>query len=254
MTYRIFRFLLVLLLISSCQDEKKTTELPLRFEKESIIKKAGENCDSADYDCTIISLELLRAKGPAKVSEKINRKLQEHAISTISSEENPQITDLEELTNSFISEYSRAAKDFTQEPTWEAYLNESLYSKDTNFVSIGITTEIFTGGAHGYKSLHFLNFDPQTGETLFWKDIFKPEFKHHVEKLFRKEHDIPADANINSTGFWFENDTFHLPANIGFTDEHVIIVYNSYEIAPYAAGDFYMEIPLEDVQTFRRNR
>lgn len=254
MTYRILRFLLVFLLISSCQDEKKTTELPLRFEKENIVKKAGENCDAAEYDCTIISLEVLKAKGPTEVSENINRVLQEHAIATISSEENPQIKDFEELTNNFISEYHKAAAEFSQEPPWEAYLNESIYRKDTALVSIGITTEIFTGGAHGYKSLHFLNFDPQTGETLAWKDILTPDFKDYVEKKFRKEQDIPADAGINSTGFWFENDTFHLPTNIGFTDEHVILVYNSYEIAPYAAGDFYMEIPLEEVRSFLKNQ
>ncbi len=250
MTYRIFRLLMVFLLISACEDEKKTTELPLRFEKQTIEKKVGENCDTAEYDCTVISLEVLRAKGPERVTENINRVLQEHVISIISSEENSRIKDLEELASTFISEYRKAAEEFSQEPPWEAYVNESIYKRDEVLISIGITTEIFSGGAHGYKSLHFLNFDPETGKTLTWKDIFTPDFKKYVEEKFRKEQEIPADANINSTGFWFENETFHLPANIGFTDEHVILIYNSYEIAPYATGDFYLEIPLQEVQSF----
>lgn len=248
---RYFLLLLIsILFIFSCQDETKEKLSPLRFDKENIVKRAGENCDSAPYDCTIISLEVLQAKGSSKVSNKINQTLREHVISIISSEENPQIKDLEELTDNFILEYQIAASEFSQEPPWEAYLTESIYRKDSILISIGITTEIFSGGAHGYRSLQFINFDPHTGSTLSWRDIFKPGFKEYAEKKFRNEQEIPEGANINSTGFWFDNDTFHLPENIGFTNEHVILVYNAYEIAPYAAGDFYMEIPLKEVRPF----
>lgn len=254
MTQRIFRILFITLLFTACQDEKKPAELPLRFEKETIIKKEGNNCDTADYDCTIISLEVLTAKGPEEVAQRINRVLKEHVITTISSEEHSTITNLEDLTSTFINDYKKAAESFSSEPPWEAYLNESIYRKDEELLSIGVTTEIFSGGAHGYKNLSFLNFDPQTGEQLSWKDIFNPGFKAHVEKRFRRDQNIPAEENINSTGFWFENDAFHLPANIGFTDEQVILVYNSYEIAPYADGDFYMEIPIEEVRPFMKNQ
>lgn len=254
MTQHIFRILLITLLFTACKDEKKPSELPLRFEKETIIKKEGQNCDTADYDCTIISLEVLIAQGPEEAAQRINRALKKHVISTISSEENSTVTTFEDLTNTFISDYKKAAESFSSEPPWEAYLNESIYRKDEELISIGITTEIFSGGAHGYKNLSFLNFDPQTGEQLSWKDIFNPGFKAHVEERFRREHNIPTEENINSTGFWFENDAFHLPANIGFTEEQVILVYNSYEIAPYADGDFYMEIPIEEVRPFMKNQ
>jgi hypothetical protein len=254
MTRRILQILMIVLLFSACQDEKKPAEIPLRFEKQSIVKKAGENCETAEYDCTVISLEVLKAKGPQEISEKINNTLEDHVISTISSEEDPNIRTLEELTHSFISDYKKAVQSFSSEPPWEAYLNQSLYHQDEQLLSIGITAEIFSGGAHGYKSLSFLNFDPQTGEQLSWKDIFTPEFKNYAEQLFRKEYDIPTEENINSTGFWFENEAFHLPANIGFTEEEVILVYNSYEIAPYADGDFYLEIPMEEVRPFLKNQ
>ncbi|MEG9327634.1 DUF3298 domain-containing protein [Salinimicrobium catena] len=254
MTLRILQILLIVLLFSACQDEKKSTEIPLRFEKQTFVKKAGENCDTAEYDCSIISLEVLKAKGPQGVSEKINNALEDHVISTISSEEEPKISTLEELTESFISDYKKALQSFSSEPPWEAYLNQSIYRQDEQLLCIGVTTEIFSGGAHGYKNLSFLNFDPQTGEQLSWKDIFTPEFKKYTEQRFRKEHEIPAEDNINSTGFWFENEAFHLPANIGFTDEEVILIYNSYEIAPYADGDFYMEIPMEEVRPFLKNQ
>lgn len=254
MIHRIFRILLIIFFFSACQDEKKPTEIPLRFEKQSIVKKAGENCDTADYDCTIISLEIVKAKGPQEIADKINQTIEKQVISTVSSEEDPKAHNLEALTESFISDYKKAVESFSNEPPWEAYLNTSIYRQDEQLLSIGITTEIFSGGAHGYKNLSFLNFDPETGEQLSWKDIFTSEFKKYVEQRFRKEHNIPAEDNINSTGFWFENEAFHLPANIGFTEEEVILIYNSYEIAPYADGDFYMEISMEEVKPFLNNQ
>ena len=59
--------------------------------------------------------------------------------------------------------------------------------------------------------------------------------------------EIPEDKPINSTGFWFENNTFYLPESIGFTKENVILLYNQYEIASYSSGPVELEISLEKV-------
>lgn len=249
MIYKLSGFFLLLLFLTSCAEEKEKKDLPLRFEKESIVKKAGQNCDTAEYDCTIISLEVVKAKG-AEISENINAQLEEHVIQLISSEEEPAASSLEELSENFISDYREAAESFSEEPPWEAYLNENVYLKSEELLSIGITTEIFSGGAHGYKTLTFLNFNPKTGEKYSAEELFTPEFSEFVEEKFRSKFDIPSEENINSTGFWFENDQFRLPENIGFEEDKVILVYNSYEIAPYAFGDVYMEIPMEEVRPF----
>jgi hypothetical protein len=242
--------LLALIGLLSCKEEKKPAKTSLLFEKEQIIKRTGENCDTEEYDCTVISLEVVKAKGTPRVSEEINRKLEEHVINLVTSEENTGVSNLEELSNIFILDYREAAENFSEEPPWEAYVNESIYSRTDKLVSVGITTEIFSGGAHGYRTLTFLNFDPSTGKTYSNGELFTSEFKQFVEEKFRSEQNIPSGESLNSSGFWFENDTFELPENIGFSEDKVILVYNSYEIAPYAAGDFYMEIPLEEAASF----
>lgn len=250
MTQNILRILLILCIFSSCQNEKKSSEPPLRFKKENLTKKAGQHCDSADYDCTIIALETVKAYGPKEISQKINSKLETEVISLVAADDNAGIENLEELTETFISDYLKASKSFSEEPPWEAYVNESVYRKTDHLVCIGITAEIFSGGAHGYKTLTFLNFDPKTGKLFSWNAIFKDKFRDFAEKKFRSEYNISAQENINSTGFWFKDDTFHLPSNIGFSEENVILAYNIYEIAPYAEGDFYLEIPLEEARPF----
>lgn len=250
--FRIFsRFLLLVLVFSGCKEDKEEKKIsPLQFKKESIVKKAGENCDTAIYDCSVITLDVVRAKGGPGVSEEINKNLDEHIINLIASEADPEISNLEQLSEKFLDDYREAAENFSEEPPWEAYVSENIYLRNEAIVSIGITTEIFSGGAHGYKTLTFVNFNPETGQVLKSEDIFTPEFASFVENRFRQEQRIPDSDNINSTGFWFDDDKFRLPENIGFTEDKVILVYNSYEIAPYAAGDIIMEIPIEEVKPF----
>ncbi|MCC8359375.1 DUF3298 and DUF4163 domain-containing protein [Salinimicrobium sediminilitoris] len=257
MSRKVLCLLLLVIVFSSCkkdkeEEKKEETPVSLRFEKESLVKKAGENCDTADYDCSIIALDVVRAAGASEVSKKINRNLDEHIIRLISTQENPAILTLEELSEKFLADYREAAENFSEEPPWEAYVDEKVYLLSDSLVSFGITTEIFSGGAHGYKTLTFLNFDPTSGKILSKQDIFEKDFISFVEEKFRKEQGIPEDENINSTGFWFKNETFNLPENIGFSNDKVVLVYNSYEIAPYAAGDIVMEIPLEEVRPFIR--
>ena len=252
MTRILCRFLPVFLVVISCAEEKKAEPVTLRFDRQQIVRKAGENCINEEADCSIISLEVLKAKGPEDISEEINAALNEHVINLISNAEKPKPQTLEELTDNFLKDYKTAAESFSEEPPWEAYLNQNIYRQTEDLISIGVTTEVFSGGAHGYKNLTFLNFDPETGEKLSADDLFEPQFTALAEEKFREAQQIPAGENINSTGYWFENDTFQLPENIGFSEEAVILVYNPYEVGPYATGDIYLEIPLKDAQPFLR--
>src|SRR5690606_39895740 len=87
----------------------------------------------------------------------------------------------------------------------------------------------------------YFNFDAHTGGSLEHKDLFTQDFLSYAEKAFREQYDIPQEESINSTGLWFEEDKFSLPINIGIDKEHVILVYNSYEVASYAEGEFKLE-------------
>lgn len=244
--------LFIFLVFASCQEEKKEEvkeTLPLSFKKE-IIKKEDPACQQKEQNCSVISLEVVKAVGNRAVAAEINTILQEHLVEMIAAEEAPKIADLQELTNFFIDNYTQAVQDFAEEPAWEAYVNENIYLRNEDLTSVGITAEIFTGGAHGYKTLHFLNFDPKTGNLYSKEELFTPGFLGLAEKEFRKQQNIPAEDNINSTGFSFENDVFELPENIGFSENSIILIYNSYEIAPYSAGDVYLEIPMKEARPF----
>lgn len=250
MALKISRILLVFLIISSCKDEKETKGPPLHFENKSIIKESEEDCENASFLCSFIRIGTIEAAGPKEISEKINTRLQQHIIDLVSTEEDQQISSLGELADTFLRNQQKTAAEFEEDIPWKADINTSIYSHTEKLLSIGVEAQIFTGGAHGYRSLTFLNFDPKTGELYQQKDLFTKEFKEYAEVVFRKKQEIPKEENINSTGFWFENDEFHLPENIGVDNQNILLVYNAYEIASYANGDITLEIPIEEAQSF----
>ncbi len=242
--------MVLILLFSACKSEKEEKEIALWFEKKQLVQKSGENCEEDDYDCSIISLEVLEARGPEAVSENINRAISRHMTNFFSTGETAVSIPLDLLAENFLLDQREAAESFSEEPPWEAYINQDVYFRSDSLISVGTTAEIFSGGAHGYKTLTFQNFDPYTGKSLRHRELFTPGFREYAEKIFRRKQSIPTTDPINSTGFWFENDRFQLPENIGFSEDQVILIYNSYEIAPYAAGDIVLEIPKEEIRSF----
>ena len=95
-----------------------------------------------------------------------------------------------------------------------------------------------------------MNFDPETGRLLSNKDLFSEGFKEFAEKRFREKNNIPENEPINSTGFFFEDDKFQLPKNIGFHSNKVVLRYNSYEIASYAEGNIQLEFKTQEVKKY----
>ena len=242
-------FVLLLLLFTACKEGKEEKVLPLAFQRETLVEKKGADCNKKDFQCSIISLEVLKATGDTENAEKINLHLR-NEVFRLFPEMGLKPGSLQTLATSFLNEYEKAAEKFAGESPWQAYVHQNIYLNTRELLSIGTTAEIFSGGAHGYQNLHFLNLDPTTGETLSLKELFLPGFVALVEKRFRKIHGIPAQANINSTGLNFEENQFYLPENIGFTEKNVVLIYDSYEIAPYAAEEIRLDIPLDRAREF----
>lgn len=254
---KLFIVLMSIVLLSSCADEKKEQEKEseaLTFSTKTIEERL-EDCNPEMGECTFISLSFPVAENKGLVAEKINTTLEKFIQNTIDFQEEDAAQKPEMLAKSFISYYKETAKEFPEyELPWEATMNGNVAYRSPDIVSIKFNTDMFTGGAHGYRSINYLNFDPKTGKQLRASDLFSDDFKAFVEKDFRLKKNIPAGKNINSTGFFFENDKFHLPTNIGVTENKVILHYNAYEIAPYSAGPYVMNYSKSKVATYLKNR
>jgi len=237
----------VILSISCAKEE------PLAFSEVQLSADSFEACSTSN--CPELNVQYLLATGNKEVSDIINGVIELHLVTILTSNQDDvqNVVTIKDAVTSFIADYKQFETDFGN--SFIAYnadtnMMVSYFSED--LVSIKLDYYLFTGGAHGYGGTNYLNFNPKTAEILTSTTMYanEKEFLKYVENKFREEFQIPKDSTINATGFWFENDTFYLPQNVGFTESEVVLIYNQYEIASYAEGPILLTFPKEEVLEF----
>jgi hypothetical protein len=224
----------VSLTIFSCNQE-----VDLTFSEISFIK--NENA--------IIDINIPNARGDNDVSRSINATIEDFIVNTINFSEDSLINvSLNEIATKFDSIYIAFKDDFEENSlVWEALIDGEVTYQSQKITCIAINSYLNTGGAHGNMNISFLNFDSQTGQLLNIDDYIKNRLD--FIKLAKKYFNIELQESSNKTNFddYFFEENFHLPENIGFSDDGVILLYNIYEIAPYSEGITEFTIPFEEI-------
>ena len=223
----------VLLTITSCNKEVNLT-----FTETNFIKT----------ESAIIEINIPNADGNNSVSKSINSTIEKFIINTISFSEDSIINlSLKDAVKKFDSIYVAFKDDFEENPLiWEMLIDGEVTYQSPALTCIAINSYLNTGGAHGNMTISFLNFNSQTGQLLHLDEHIKN--KTDFIKLAEKYFNIKLQESSNEDGFdnYFLGKDFHLPENIGFSDDGVILLYNVYEIAPYSEGITEFTIPFEE--------
>ncbi len=239
-------FLVLLVSFFSCEKEESLT-----FQKRTISIDDFFNCETVD--CAITEIFLVESLGEKEVSKNINSAIEKAACATLNIDDHSSINTMEGALKSFNTSYQEMKREFPEEIIpFEASVNCDISFQNPDILSVLIDSYIFTGGAHGSGNSKYLNLSPKTGKIIDNKKLIKDYdyFLNFVQEKFRKINSIPENALINSTGFFFENNTFSLPENIGFTDTHIILLYNQYEISSYAEGPIELKFKKEEVADY----
>jgi len=234
-------YLLCVLLFLNCENEEKLVIEPMTFSSKA--------CD----DCAKVDINIPKVLGNSKIGRTVEKTLQEELIFLLTFDEEIEVGTIEEAIESFQNGYMNLREIYPDENTlWEADVDGKIVFEDKNLLSLHLDSYVFTGGAHGYKSIRFLNFDKKKGIELENWQLFKnaPEFEKFAEDKFRAQEKIPKDRPINSTGFMFEKNRFYLPENIGFTEDGLQLLYNQYEVASYADGPIELTLPYGEINKF----
>ncbi|HLV13650.1 MAG TPA: DUF3298 and DUF4163 domain-containing protein [Xanthomarina sp.] len=233
MRFKIFVYAILISLISqTCKEEK-----PIEFKE--INKTTSTN--------KLVEINIPEASGTDVASAAINKAIDELIISSLGSDELESAAPktVSESIDSFNAEFNRFKADFPDSVmAWEAQIDGEVMYQSSDVISISITTYINTGGAHGSLNIRFLNFNAQTGAPLRNEDLFEDYlgFTDMAKTYFYEEI---ADKRE----LYFEPDTFQLPENIGLTEDGVILLFNTYEIAPYSTGITEIHIPWSELQS-----
>lgn len=234
-------------LLVGCKKENEE----LIFAELNLEEVSDTQCVPEEENCAFISINTPLATSTGSNSENLNRQIEKHIIHLMEYQGVRKFNSLESLAQGFIDDYEASAKEFPEyDIPWEASIDGRIIHNSPELISMEFRMGLFTGGAHGYTGVSFLNFNPKTGKLLKPKELFDPGFSRFAEKIFRQKNGIPENEPINSTGFLFENEKFQLPKNIGFSQEKVLLRYNPYEVASYSDGSILLEIPLEEAKSY----
>jgi hypothetical protein len=231
-------------LLARCEKE-------LAFENQFFEKKIILACND---NCPFISIRIPIAKDAPVVADSINKKVFSVLKEIVYFGEKPNPSnDYKKLVNSFIDSYDKLHKDFPKDAlSWEAKIDGAVQYMSENIINIQIKHYTYTGGAHGYQGERSLLFDPKTGKIILQHQLFKDQnsFRAFAEKKFRNKYKIPENESINATGFLFKNDSFHLPENIFYTDQGLLLYYNPYEAASFVEGSKELILPYRQIKDY----
>lgn len=249
----ILALLLVAGLLLGCTKDSSIT-----FSSEIFTETALAICKQDP--CSEITIEYVVANGDSAVVDSINTKISAFIIESLflGEDDYPATNTIEDAAKQFILAYRDHQADIPTELDSGGYVADisvTILSQSPSLISFELVQYKYTGGVHGYGSTHFLNIHPESGDELNIQDLVTDldAFTIFMEKQFKKEHQISEEENINSTGFWFDEDRFYLPETMGFTKDSLILIYNPYDIAPYGNGSTELRIPTAKVQPFLAN-
>ena len=174
--------------------------------------------------------------GNSKVDDKVNKKIKEDIL-------NFYQQSLKEA-QSFLEDFELDESNFVADASFEVKKNTS------NVISILVKYYKYSGGAHGYYEYIPYNIDLRNGNNLTLKEIFNPdkdyktiinkEIESQIKELGQKEKDL--DKIYDFYGIK-ENQKFYLE------DGKIVVYFDLYDIAPYAAGIPKFPIVVENIKS-----
>jgi hypothetical protein len=117
----------------------------------------------------------------------------------------------------------------------QAYQNDRI-------VSLVYSFSQYSGGAHGNYGIATFNYK-KDGTPLTVENL-----STNIDELAKIAEQAFIKQNGELAKFQFDGGKFYLPDVFYFTEKSVKFYYSLYEIAPYAAGDIYVELDNDEVK------
>lgn len=247
--YSLFFSVVILLGSFTACGQKKEAKIDYHTKTFKKLYEA-DSMRAVDFNIEIIVLD--NAPTPA-AKDSINKYLSQIYNAPIMGEY--KVNSIEELYDSTLSDFKREVPGSIEmgypfNVALDRKINVAM--NENNLFTFVVNQYQFTGGAHGMTYLINYNFDATTGKQITLNEIFNPGYKEilrqRAEKYFRLKNNLEPNDNLEDAGFWFENNRFSLNENFLLEKDSLSFMYNQYEIAPYAFGQFEIKIPYSDIE------
>ena len=156
---------------------------------------------------------------------------------------------IEQFVQMQIDSFTAHAPKDIGNPNWisELDINYSSSTFPPHILCYKFDTYVFTGGAHGNTAVTTMIFDMDTKQLLQLSDIFLPEahFAESLSVMSRVELRENLGKMLNEE--MLESGTTPTPDNFArfmLAPRDLVIFFEQYAVAPYAAGVQVVTIPL----------
>lgn len=174
------------------------------------------------YINSVINIPIIMTSNK-KIEKYINDKIRKDIMDFYNSSQ-------EEAKN-YLSKFPDIENKFIANVDFEVKKNSD------NILSINVRYYKYSGGAHGYYEDISYNIDMRNGKVLMLSDLFKEnldykkviddEIRRQIEKIVKNDKQYEGVYQFNGIKL---NNKFYIQ------DDNLVIYFDLYEIAPYAAG------------------
>jgi hypothetical protein len=261
---KIIYLMVVAGVISACQSGKEaTTDLATIAVDSVSFKQQSPPYYTPDGDTLISSIDIVYPEltgGNDSIISKINAFMAALPLKGLAGITDPEgngklPNTLADASKVFFNAVDEARKEMPDAPNM-VYIYSGL--GDTLVISTGVISlyyneSSYTGGAHDNYNTFFYNFDATTGKLLDLQAIVKDTLALNklAEVKFKEEETKVAKENgmeFKMEDYFFPENKFILPQNIGITKEGLRLLYNPYEVAAYVRGTIIIDIPWRELK------
>lgn len=249
MFLRSLSLITILLLLFSCNQDKKTVASGSPVQETDTVKYEIKAFYKSNSDCKTDTCDTyVKAIYPVFEDKYLNQWVNNTlASSPYLEKEYPSI---KVAADSFINEYLTYKKEAPHSPagyTWEQEIQVAYQTQ--NMISLIYDAYSYTGGAHGQENTLYYNFNTKANKVLKLNDLlienYSTELTKIAEEIFRQKEELTPEEPLN--GYFFENNTFSLNNNFLITKTGLQFLYNPYEIKAYAFGQTMLLIPYQKI-------
>lgn len=252
-------FLLFITTLAGCQFLNRTPESPA-LTRERFVYAGPGRCDTSANGGVSVKVDFVLLKADEKNAPITNDTLRAQVMRSItgwldsaSLAQQPQAqTNLDVAANVFSANYQQLKEDVgIMGGCWEIDIKGDTICSNPHFLTVGLETYAYTGGAHPNTYRTLLSFDRHTGQPLHLTDLVTDTtgLLPLVEQAFRAKQGVRSDQSLEEEGYFLQEGRFFLPENVAAGRDGLIFYYNPYEIAAYAFGPIEVVVPYKKLKT-----
>lgn len=255
-------------LLSACgSDAKKVKENDIRFDTMALKESYHIKNIETNPGC---SLQINFVFPVEYQNQQVLKAVQQQFVRAFLGDDYMQSSPREavnQYAENYLNDFKKRETDFESdveehgsEPNDEWYssyeiLSDSIYYNQNDLLSMVVSKEYDTGGAH--NAHHYTNrvIDLKTGERVTEAAVFIEDYQDDLAKIIVDAialyNNVDKASDLENIGFFNVNEIY--PNKNFYVDEvGITYTFNEYEIAAYVVGATSVRIPYEKIRHLLR--